>query len=79
MLRETEKKNETARDENEMAQLRSHGSLLLVYFSATFSWTSPLSERKVAIVLHLWIPGFRCKKTLYFCTYSPSGVLCELL
>ena len=37
MLRETEKKNEPARDENEMAQLRSHGSLLLVYFSATFS------------------------------------------
>ena len=45
MLRETEKKNEPARDENEMAQLRSHGSLLLVYFSATFSWTSPLSDR----------------------------------
>ena len=69
------KKNEPARDENEMAQFRSHGSLLLVYSSATFSWTSPLSERKVPIVLHLGIPGIDAKRPCIF-ALIPRRVSC---
>ena len=58
-----------------MAQLRSHGSLLLVYFSATFSWTSPLSERKVSIVLHLRIPSINAKRPCIF-ALTPRRTSC---
>ena len=58
-----------------MAQLRSHGSLLLVYSSATLSRTSPLSDRKAAIVLHLGIPGIDAKRPCIF-ALVPRRVFC---